>query len=115
MSRCKETSGVLFSHPCKEQATGKCIRCQRPVCDRHLRTEQSRTFCVSCLRNDLRDRNARGSRAFLRDDPYFYWYFHDDGWFDDPYHEQDYSLFDAGAGAAALAGDESFDGAWEGS
>lgn len=114
MSRCKETSGILFNHPCKDAATAKCTQCHRPVCERHVRRDAGRPECVSCLRNTMRDRNARGSRAFLRDDPYFYWYFHDDGWFDDPYSEQDFGVFDERAGAAVLA-EEGFDGAWEGS
>jgi hypothetical protein len=33
--------------------------------------------------------------AFLRDDPYFFWYFTDTDWFLDPYGAEDYALFDS--------------------
>lgn len=36
--------------------------------------------------------------AHLRDDPYFFWYYAGDAWFDDPYGAEDYALFDAEEG-----------------
>ena len=107
---------MLFHHPCKNPATTRCSTCQKPICVRHTKEDQARPFCVTCLREQLKDRRGRGSRAHLRDDPYFYWYFHDSGWDndDEPYSSSDYGLFDGGPSAGAL-GDGDFDGGWEGS
>jgi hypothetical protein len=51
--------------------------------------------CVSCLRQQMRQPAQRASYAHLRDDPYFFWYFHDDSWLADPYGSDDYALFES--------------------
>jgi hypothetical protein len=116
MYACACKSGVLFDHACGAQASQACARCARPVCQTHARMTQNGLTCVDCLRQVMKDRQARGYFAHLRDDPYFFWYFDGADWFD-AYDEQDYALFDAGPGG----GGESDDGAlavgeaWEGS
>jgi hypothetical protein len=42
----------------------------------------------------LRDPNARTKYNSFRDDPHFYWYFHDDAWLDDPFDDDDFGAFD---------------------
>lgn len=113
MSRCRETAGVLFKHPCKENAISQCARCHKPICARHTLGPSGQPTCVDCLRKELRDRGHRGSYAYLRDAPYFYWYHSHHDWYDDPYYADDYDLFDAGQHDAYAA--DALDGAWEGS
>jgi uncharacterized membrane protein YgcG len=96
LSRCREVAGVLFKHPCRAEAVTACAACRKPVCGLHSRQVGQQTYCVTCLRNQLRDPRTRGSYAYLRDDPFFYWYYNDDTWFDDPYGADDYALFDGG-------------------
>ena len=103
MSRCRETAGVLFKHMCRADAVTTCSACQKPVCALHSRRHGYGTVCVSCLRTQMKNPNARGSYAHLRDDPYFFWYYNDYGWFDDPYGAEDYALFDAGRDMAGFA------------
>ena len=109
MSRCQSRSGVLFDHPCDNVASGSCGACGRPACGEHVRATSVGPRCVDCLRRALRDRTQRGSLAFLRDDPYFYWYF--TGNAEHMYDEYDYKLFDQRAGEDDHAAEE----AWEGS
>ena len=118
MRRCRESAGVLFSHPCKQSATTTCSSCRKPICDAHARKTGDAVRCVSCVRQDLTDRHNRGSHAFLRDDPYFYWYYYDDTWYDAPYTADDSSLFDRHRHRHhhhddVMGGD--FDNTWDGS
>ena len=110
MSRCRETAGVLFKHECAADAIAACATCGKPICGLHARPWGQGSACVTCLRAQLKDPQARGTFAHLRDDPYFYWYYNDLG-FADPYGPDDFALFDAGAGA--LGGDVPDD--WSGS
>jgi hypothetical protein len=62
------------------------------------------------VRAVLADRDQRGTHAWLRTDPHFYWYFHD---WDDAYDAYDYSLFDGGPDPGGY--DPGNEPAWEGS
>jgi hypothetical protein len=112
MSRCRENAGVLFKHPCKEPMVAQCTRCNKPICERHKKGKPGEPTCVDCLRQELRDRGHRGSYAYLHDDPYFYWYYSDHRWYDDPYYSDDYDLFDASRHDAYA---DDMDNNWEGS
>jgi hypothetical protein len=95
VSRCRETAGILFKHRCNAPIIGNCVQCQKPVCATHGKPHGYGVICVSCLRNEVADPYKRGSYAYLRDDPYFFWYYREDSWFSDPYGAEDYALFDA--------------------
>lgn len=111
MSRCRETAGLLLPRKCDVAAMEACSRCQKPVCERHRRLVGSAAFCVSCIRQDLKNpANRQRYRSFEEDD-YFYWYFDDD--FDDDYTAADFAIFDAAGGLEA--GAEAFEGDWAGS
>ncbi len=97
MRRCKEIAGILFKRPCKQTAAHQCTHCGKPICESHARPSQGHQACVTCTREAMRDPSRRGTFAHLRDDPYFFWYFHQDTWFDEPYSDADYSLFETGA------------------
>lgn len=111
MSRCREIAGVLFKHECAAEAVAACATCSKPICGLHGRQQGAGMLCVSCLRERLKDPQTRGTFAYLRDDPYFYWYYNDVDWFADPYGADDFALFDEGAGA--IGGDVPDD--WSGS
>ena len=111
MSRCKETAGVLFKHPCDAEADSACVLCRKPVCAAHRRGDGYQTRCISCLRKEVQQPSKRASRAHLRDDPYFYWYYEADDLFDDPYGADDYALFDQDASGFA----DGVETEWEGS
>lgn len=107
--RCQCKTGVLFDHPCRDPATTRCSACGRGTCAVHIRATAAGQRCVPCLRQALRDRQARGHFAFLRDDPYFYWYFSGSNE-DSAYDEYDYQLFDERGGH-----DDAGHEPWEGS
>ncbi len=109
MVHCQCRSGVLFDHPCKAAASGRCTSCGRSACPTHLRNTSTGTSCVPCLRHVLRDRQARGQFLFLRDDPHFYWFF-SGGSDDATYDQYDYQLFDERGSE-----NEGLNEAWEGS
>ena len=115
--RCKETSGVLFSHPCSEEATQSCVRCNKPICERHMRYHQDKPHCVGCVRQMGQEERRAGqdqtSRRFV-DDPYFFYYYSRPG-ASDGYSDDDFDLFDGSDDAAALAYATEDDGAWAGS
>ncbi|MEZ4442654.1 MAG: hypothetical protein R3B72_26405 [Polyangiaceae bacterium] len=98
MTRCRETAGILFSRRCDRPAIGECTRCKKPICDHHGRRYWQSVACVACLRTLIKQQpQERQSQAHLRDDPYFYWYYVDDGWDSEPYDGDDFALFqDAG-------------------
>lgn len=95
MSKCREVSGVLFKHACTLDAVTQCTRCRKPICKTHTRGLGYQTTCISCLREFARDPAHRTNMAYLRDDPYFFWYYSGSGWFSDPYGAEDYALFDS--------------------
>jgi hypothetical protein len=47
------------------------------------------------LREAGKNPAGRANMAYLRDDPYFFWYFSTADWHVDPYGEEDYALFDS--------------------
>jgi hypothetical protein len=94
MSRCAETSGILFKHACAAEAQGQCVNCSRPICVQHGRAFERGMVCVTCVRAQVRDPSRRGSFAHLRDDPYFYWYLGSPSRMHHHYDENDYALFD---------------------
>lgn len=100
---------MLFDHPCDAAASGRCASCGRGTCEAHLRATAGGAQCIACLRKALRQREQRGTLAFLRDDPYFYWYF--SGGQEQAYDQYDYALFDQRGGADDGQPHE----AWEGS
>lgn len=71
--KCRETAGILFPRPCENTSSTICRRCQRPICDEHRRNDATGDVCVTCLKEETRT-SGRGSPAWMRDDPYFYWY-----------------------------------------
>lgn len=111
MSRCREDAGVLFKRACKETADATCARCHKPVCLRHRREIDDEDVCVTCLRQELDTRSDRGSVAWLRDDPYFYWYHSSYHWHSSPYTSSDYALFDD----ASQPQEADLEAGWEGS
>lgn len=108
---CRELAGVLFKHACPEAGDARCDRCDKPVCARHRRELSGQLVCISCLRRDVEAREDRGSIAWLRDDPYFYWYSSPFPADPEPYTREDYALFDERE-APDERGD---DDGWEGS
>jgi hypothetical protein len=85
------------------------------VCATHVRSTTRGPTCVDCLRQVLKDRGQRGYFAHLAEDPYFFWYFDGQDWFD-AYDQYDYALFDPSAAADWGDGGANLDGgAWEGS
>lgn len=113
MNRCRETAGVLFKHACKEHANQRCGRCQKPICERHARAVESGPLCVTCLREDVAAQEDRGSVAWLREDPYFYWYHSSYQWGHSHYTRDDYRLFDSSHQPSDV--DADLDAGWEGS
>jgi hypothetical protein len=115
--RCKETSGILFNHPCADEATLSCVRCHKPICERHMRYHQDKPHCVGCVRQMVQEeRQAGRSHAAGRyaDDPYFFYYYSRPGT-SDAYGADDFALFEGGDDEAALAYATEDDGAWVGS
>ena len=95
MNRCRETAGILFKRKFSAPAMGSCSQCQKPICQNHGRNYWQSVACVTCLREMIKQQpQQRQSQAHLRDDPYFYWYYVDDVWIDEPYGADDYALFD---------------------
>ena len=92
LGTCQETAGFLFKHPCGRAATEECADCGKPVCPRHLKRIEGVDVCISCARALLdkkaagegqRGRGRRSRRdAYERyaDDPYFYGYYHYEGY-----------------------------------
>ena len=80
--RCNEKSGFLFDHACKYGPVANCGRCERPVCNDHLRDDDNgQPVCITCAKKELKDlgRNQQvRKRGFGRHsrwhdhDPYFY-------------------------------------------
>jgi hypothetical protein len=88
--RCNEKSGFLFDHACKYGPVANCGRCERPVCNDHLRDDDNgQPVCITCAKKELKDlgrnQNVR-KRGFGRHsrwhdhDPYFYGGYHYGGW-----------------------------------
>lgn len=99
MSRCRETAGILFQRKCAAPAVGTCSQCKKPICQTHGRNYWQSVACVTCLRELIKKQpQQKQSQAHLRDDPYFYWYYVDDHWDDEPYGYDDYRLFDDDGG-----------------
>jgi hypothetical protein len=46
MSRCRESAGFLFDHPCSNVATSQCSKCSKPICSEHARGGA----CIACCR-----------------------------------------------------------------
>ena len=111
--RCKETSGILFNHPCKREAAFNCFACNKPICENHMRYSEDKPHCITCMRTNLKEsRTSKGrARSGYEDDPYFFYYYYGSS-FDD-YDDDDYSLFDDSDAGEAYAMDD--DGAWAGS
>lgn len=108
MSRCRETAGILFKKRCQFPATGTCATCQKPVCRVHVRSLSDAEVCITCARTTMDDPTKRRSYAHMRDDPYFYWYYHSDAV--DPYSDGDYALFDEGGAEFGAAVDDQWEG-----
>lgn len=119
MSRCRETAGILFNRKCHAEAVGTCSECKKPVCQTHSRNYWESVTCITCLRELIKQKptekatraRQKQTKAHLRDDPFFYWYYVDDVWFNEPYGDDDFALFtDTGGGDF---GGDSHD-TWEG-
>ena len=111
---CKENTGLLFRHPCKNEASARCAKCGKPICPTHTRTLDNAVYCISCLKSVLKNDPSRRQRfaSTYRDDPFFYWYLTDPTW-DDDYDASDYGLFDQGNQNSGSGGFEN--SGWEGS
>lgn len=109
MNRCRETAGVLFHKRCHYEATQACQSCNKPICRAHVRRFEAMEVCVTCARQWLSNPQYRNSQQHLRDDPYFYWYYHSS--YHDPYGAEDYALFDQVEGNMSYGDVES---QWEG-
>lgn len=103
--RCREVAGILFKKRCQLVATQTCVQCQKPTCHIHIRVVDQRPLCITCARTTLTSTRDRRSMAHLRDDPYFFWYYESDRWFDDDYDDSDYDLFSAGGDDGDFDGD----------
>ncbi len=110
---CRERSGFLFAHTCDQPVVGRCSRCQKEVCQRHLRELQgSGPVCVSCYKaacgpvaDPVAGAPNRGFYAYY-DDPFWYSHYHRSGYA--YYDARDYAAFDrprAEADALALERD----------
>jgi|GEM_PF-1923646 len=115
--RCKETSGILFNHPCDQDATLSCNLCNKPLCERHMRYQADKPTCISCVRGHLQEQRKQGltvAGAYERDPYFFYYYGSRSGGHGESFDDSDFELFDGGgdAGAAYAMDDE---GAWAGS
>lgn len=112
--RCKETSGILFNHPCERESTLNCAQCNKPICERHMRYAADKPTCISCVRGGLNAERTGQGRASTgyEDDPYFFYYYYGSG--SGGYDDDDFALFEGGDDVgAAYAMDD--DGAWAGS
>ena len=109
--RCREVAGILFKKRCKLMATQTCVQCNKPTCHLHIRVISQRPLCITCARTAAQDPQMRHSMGFLHDDPYFYWYYESDHWFDDDYGDADYDLFSSGSEGSF---DADIDDHWEG-
>jgi hypothetical protein len=108
MSRCRETAGILFKKRCQFPSTQACSKCNKPICRVHVRALSQGEVCIACARTMMDDPNGRRSYAHMRDDPYFYWYFHSG--YDEPYSDSDYALFDDAGGDFGAAVDDQWEG-----
>lgn len=114
MPRCRESSGVLFNHPCDEEASDRCGQCSKPICARHQRKLNEQPICIGCAREHVKHRPVRdASISGFGNDPYFFFYYDGFGFNDDPYDEADYALFEAGA--ADPLNEDHEEAGWEGS
>ena len=111
MSKCAETAGFLISAPCRHQATGKCMSCGKPICERHQRKVAAPGVapkCITCYRKS----EARFTED--HDDPYLY----TGSLYPDYYQSTHYREDWAGAEAVLLAQEydsERWEGDFEGS
>jgi hypothetical protein len=106
---------MLFMQACKNTALGRCERCNKPVCADHRRiASDGEEVCISCAREALKSEKERFSFAFLRDDPFFYWYFETTS--DEvAFTQEDFDLFAEVSGQAIEGVAEMFDGdPWQG-
>ncbi|MBI3930257.1 MAG: hypothetical protein HY319_32270 [Armatimonadetes bacterium] len=111
MARCRETAGLLFSHPCKEDAAQNCARCQKPICPKHLRPWQGQNYCIGCHKEAQRQSGQTGGSL---EDPYYYssFYYSD---YDDFGRYDRFSASDRDAFASDSAGwSETWSDDWEG-
>ena len=116
MTRCRETSGILFSHPCERQSQFNCVTCNKPICERHMRHAADKPTCISCVRSHLKASRTNEGRASsgYEHDPYFFYYYYGSAFGGGGgYDDADFALFDGDDGGAAYAMDD--DGAWVGS
>lgn len=113
--RCKETSGVLFAHPCSQDSTMSCTVCNKPICERHMRYKADKPACITCVRADLQQAREQGRRVAggYERDPFFFHYYGPMGRPGSSYADDDFELFDGSDAGAAYAMDD--DGAWAGS
>lgn len=99
MSRCRETAGFLFAHPCQDTAVNQCPQCNKPICAKHTRMWQEQSYCITCHKEACRQ---AGQTYGDRLNPYYYssFYYHDydsyGAW--DSYSRADRDAFDPDAG-----------------
>jgi len=68
---CQENVGFLFSHACGGAAAMACMRCAKPVCDRHLTSMGMEMLCPACARTHASDTSGHGGSN--EDHPSYYY------------------------------------------
>ena len=52
--RCQEKAGFLFSHACSRAQEASCDDCGKQTCEKHSRTEDDHTRCITCAKKTLK-------------------------------------------------------------
>ena len=97
MSQCLEQSGFLFSHPCRQQATGACQKCSKAVCTQHTHPTPQGYMCTTCAKKEVqRSRRQQSAWQGWDDDPYLY----------DTYYYRGYGFYGRGYWGSEFFGDD---------
>ena len=102
---CADRAGFLFDHPCGRVARLRCLKCRKPICERHRALVESMPHCTSCA-------SQLTPAQSWSDTPYFYgrrrYGSYQSFWlFDDEPDSDDFT--DADGASTASDGDESFE------
>lgn len=119
--RCQEKAGFLFSHACSRAQEASCDDCGKQTCEKHSRTEDDHTRCITCAKKTLKlggrpTKSKSRQRQRYRDDyyydPYFYGPCYYDGYgyygsgywgHDHSYHGHDHDDFTEADGENMLS------------
>lgn len=84
MSGCTETSGFLFSHPCRNAPSASCQKCAKGVCAKHIHPTPNGYMCTSCAKKAATSAKRHGRQwGAWEDDPLLYgtFYYDDYGYY----------------------------------